>query len=172
MIDCTAMSERMPEVARGDGHWSEAEAAHLAGCSDCRAEWQVVRAGTGLASGVMVDQDRLIEQLLPRLRGATVVKPLRRLRWRNFALGLAAAASVTLAVWVPGHQAGPAGEVVLPRRIGPLLPSFSNLSDEELDRMVVASEGGVSAQVPGALPHLDELSEADLEQLSRLSEIP
>ena len=42
MTACERLSDRMPDVARGRARWTAEEAAHLAACADCLAEWDLV----------------------------------------------------------------------------------------------------------------------------------
>lgn len=173
MSECSELSRRMPDVVRGRSEWSPMEAIHLAGCVDCAAEWRVICIGSSLHAHLTVDVDteRLAQRILARLRASGRVVSVPRLPWRNFALGLAAAASVAIAVWVPGRAHH--GEVVtLPTRIGPLLPNLSNATDAQLDGIRLASEGTFATGVPGTVPHLGGLTADDLEQLSSFTETP
>jgi hypothetical protein len=171
MIECSELSGRMPDVVSGRSQWSPIEATHMAQCADCAAEWRIVRVGSALHAGLAIDTNRLAHGILARLRAGGQVVSMPRLPWRNFALGLAAAASVALAVWVPS-RAHPAVVVTLPARIGPLLPSLSNATDEQLVGISLASEGQLLAGVPGTVPHLGGLTADDLEELSSLTETP
>ena len=171
MIECSELSGRMPDVVSGRSEWSPIEANHLVECADCAAEWQLVRVGSALHAGLALNADRMAHEILARLRASGQVVATPRLPWRNFALALAAAASVALAVWVPSR----AHQVVvgtLPTRIGPLLPSLSNATDEQLVGISLASEGQLLAGVPGTVPHLGGLTADDLEELSSLTETP
>ena len=47
MSYCERLSDRMPDVALLRAAWSAEEAAHLASCADCRAEWDLVLAALG-----------------------------------------------------------------------------------------------------------------------------
>ena len=44
MNGCARLSDRMPEVVHGRSRWTPDEAAHLAGCADCRRELALVQA--------------------------------------------------------------------------------------------------------------------------------
>lgn len=52
MTDCTRLSDRMAAVAHRRAAWSADEAAHLASCRDCAAEWRVFQVGTTLGAEV------------------------------------------------------------------------------------------------------------------------
>jgi hypothetical protein len=98
MITCEAMTDRMPEVASGASAWTAEEAAHLAGCTECRAEWKLIelarRLGAGAAAGL--DSARTATLVLARLASER-----RVVRWRRTGLGvaLATAAALLLVVW-------------------------------------------------------------------------
>ena len=171
MSECEGLSAMMPDVLAGRAAWSAAQEAHLMACAECAAEWRLVGLGATLYSGLVPDTERLVEVVLRGIRSDARLLPLRRLPWRGFALGLAAAASVALAVWVP-NRAHETDVVALPSRIGPLLPKLSSLTDEQLDRISLASEGSYGVGEAGAVPHLSDLSESDLTQLSKLTERP
>jgi len=113
MTTCTALSDRMPDVALGRSRWTEDEARHLAACADCRAEWALVTAATRLGDSLPAAPD-------PAVTSARVLERLaverKRARDRSrlwIAAGLAAAAVVALAVWtgrdgtVPGPRPAP-----------------------------------------------------------------
>jgi hypothetical protein len=125
-----------------------------------------------LHEGLVVDSDRIVARVLSRLREQPVVFPLRRLPWRGFAVGLAAAASIALAIWVPGRNVESVAVVTLPSRIGPSLPALSAVTEDQLERVTLGNESVGVEGVPGAVPHLGELTESDLEQLSHLTESP
>ena len=62
MTVCEQLSDRMPAVAHGQAGWSAEEQAHLAGCADCRAEWDLVsaasRLGLDVAEGIGTSRSR------------------------------------------------------------------------------------------------------------------
>ncbi len=171
MSECERLSAVMPDLLAGRAAWSAAQEAHLVACAECAAEWRLVRLGATLYASLVPDTERLLGVVLSGIRPGAQIVPLRRLPWRNFVLGLAAAASVALAVWVP-NRAHETLVVALPSRIGPLLPKLSSLTDAQLDRISLASEGGYGVGEAGAVPHLSDLSESDLTQLSQLTERP
>ncbi len=169
MIDCSELSGRMPDVIAGRSEWSAEEARHLTECDVCAAEWRLVRIGSVLYAGREVATERMVQDVLVRLRAGEPVALVPRLSWRKFAMGLAAAASVALAVWVP-NRAHQSAVMALPARLGPVLPNLSNVTDEQLYRISLANAGHLADGVPGTVPHLGGLTAADLEQLSSLTE--
>ncbi|MEZ4587791.1 MAG: hypothetical protein R2909_15495 [Gemmatimonadales bacterium] len=100
MNGCTALSDRMIDVAHGRAEWTAVESAHLVDCADCAAEWRLVRAGATLGGSVRIDERAIAGRVASRLRAAPPV-PLasRRRRWVASALGLAAAVLLSVAVW-------------------------------------------------------------------------
>ena len=43
-MSCERLSDRMPAVMAGRDHWNREDQEHLAVCSDCRSEWQLLAA--------------------------------------------------------------------------------------------------------------------------------
>ena len=119
MTTCTLLSDRMPEVALGRARWTADEERHLAACADCRAEWTLVAAASGLGAQLPpVDPERTAALVTERIRHERIRS---HVRFRRVALltglaGLAAAAVLALAVW-----AGRGGRGTLPG--GPPLPA-------------------------------------------------
>jgi hypothetical protein len=95
MNDCERLSDRMPDVALGRGGWTPDEAAHLAGCAECRAEWRLVLAARALERGAptVSDPSALAGTLQRRLAEDLAVRSRARRAWA-FA-GAAAAAAAT-----------------------------------------------------------------------------
>jgi hypothetical protein len=102
MTPCERLSDRMPAVARG-GQWTAAEAAHLAACDDCSAEWALIRSAQALGTDIAADlaaglsAHEVTARVLGRVRAERAAV---QDRWRGFAMaGLAAAAAVALTIW-------------------------------------------------------------------------
>ena len=126
MTVCEQLSERMPAVAGGD-RWTTAEAAHLASCADCAAEWALIATASGLGAGLAgtLNAHHVTERVLGRLRAEQAAARSRR---RGLALaGLAAAAVIALAVGT-GRFGPPGGS---PAQVG----SAADLSLVELDSL-------------------------------------
>jgi hypothetical protein len=172
MIHCEWLSERMPELVRGEDALSPEEQRHLDSCPECSAEWRLVGLGRSLGSDVSVDTARVASAVLNRLHEVPVdVLPLRprALSWRGLVVGLtAAAASVALTVWVPHspHAADAVGAVVA---LG-ALPELEQLSETELQSVMEYVEPTVTDVTPAGTPRLGDLSEDQLEQLLRAVE--
>lgn len=171
MTTCEQLMEQMPRLLHGGAEWSPAEREHVAHCRECAGEWRLVQVGAGLDRRLVLDADRIAAAVRARLAMPIDVLPLRRLPWRNFALGLAAAASVALAVWVPSRRSS---EMVamMPESIGPKLPRLSIVTEEDLDLVDQSLEHRIAGGVPGAVPHLGDLTQRELDQLSQWTESP
>ena len=164
MIDCAAMRDRMPEAARGTVSWTGAEVAHLATCADCALEWRIVRAGAQLHAGTAVAADRVAAAVMARLRATPAERSvIRRLPWRGSVIGLlAAAASVVLILSAPRLQRPRASDTATPLAI---LPELQALDDGQL-RSVLQSLGSTAADAtPGVVPHLEDLTDSELQLL-------
>jgi hypothetical protein len=126
MTPCERLSDRMPAVAQG-GQWTAADAAHLAACGDCSAEWALIRSaqalGTDIAAGLSAHE--VTARVLGRVRAERAAVQDRR---RGFAMaGLAAAAAVALTIWTwSPERAG---------RRAPLDVASADLSLPELDSL-------------------------------------
>lgn len=159
------LTDRMPEVARGTASWTPAEAAHLAACADCAAEWRVLRSVVGSASAVVVDAERIATGVLDRLRvDSSVVSIASRRPWTRVVIGLAAAASVALAVavWQPWQDTPELA--VAPTREPTMLPELDALFEAELE-VVLATLEPEPIEPIGAVPRMGDLTDDELEQL-------
>lgn len=144
MSDCFQLSDRMPEVLRGQDTWSREDAAHLSACADCRAELDLARAGMALgASAPTADPGRLASQVLLRVRTTARQPVLGRLRRVGWAVAAAAVLVLGVSLVVPGPSV-PAAE---PGLIA-ALHELDGLDDAELERLLgrvtgPASEGAM-----------------------------
>lgn len=154
------LTDRIPDVAAGREGWTEAEAAHLARCAECAAEWEVVVRYAGRASEYVSAAEGIADAVLQRLR-ETPVTPMspRRRRWAR-PVALLAAASVVIALLVqvspPGDEAGLAtlGEPTM-------LPELDGLVDAELEVLLAALLPPDDAPVI-ELPRLGDLTDEEL----------
>jgi hypothetical protein len=166
MTVCEQLSDRMPAVAHGQAVWSAEEQAHLAGCADCRAEWDLVftasRLGLDVAEGI--DAHHVTERVLGRLR-AERGRRGRRIGW--VVGGLAAAAAVVIAVWpgrpgrhVPPPLAAPVAAAALP------LPELDSLGTPELQAILDSLDGSLGTTVQGVdTGDLDGLDAQELQHV-------
>ncbi len=165
MTLCGQLSERMPQVAAGRREWTADEAAHLAGCTECRAEWELVTLAQGLGENVVADLDahHVTERVLGRLR-VEAVNRRRRLAW--VLSGLAAAAVVILAVstgprlGLRRHPASTAGAVAVS------LPELDSLQSGELEALLETMDQ--LAPTTGGAPEAQGLGDLDTTELERV----
>jgi ferric-dicitrate binding protein FerR (iron transport regulator) len=166
MTGCEALSERMPEVARGVAAWTPAEAAHLAACRGCAAVWPQVQAASTLGAGLAVQPDAVAAAVRRRVAASPPPRSCgvrATLRWL-----VPLAAAVFLAVWLVPWRA-PSGEAeVAAIEAGreTVLSELDGLTDLELqavlDAMAPAAGAGVAPD-----RSLRELSESELERVLR-----
>lgn len=163
MID-QHLSERIPDVARGDAQWTADEVAHLAACAECAAEWRVVRAFTA-SSPLAVDVDAVAEGVVARLRAEPAVVSIGSRRpWRRAVVGLAAAASLALAlaIWQPWQASRDVA--VAPTREPTMLPELDALLEAELEVILAAIEPE-PVEPLGSVPRIGDLTDEELELL-------
>ena len=167
-MTCEQLSDRMPAVARREESWTSEEQAHLASCSDCQEEWELVlvTAGLGADLAANLDAHHVTQRVLGRLRKERLAGK-RRIAWTI--AGLAAAAMVALTVWVgrpgvrPGHlTTGPHGVDVaqLP------LPELDSLGTPELEAVLQSLDAPIGTTVQTSdTTDLDSLDTPELEQV-------
>ena len=165
MITCESMSERMPDVAAGRAAWQREEAAHLAGCPACAAEWRLVTQAAALGSGRAVDAAAVAQAVLQRLRTEpSEATPLRR----PWLLTLAAAAVIVL-IFLPRNLVTRLHTAPAPPVAGPLvdLPGLDGLSETELEAVLEQVESPWSDISTVDAPTTGELDEGELERVLR-----
>lgn len=170
MPECTVLSDRMPDVAAGRGAWSPAEERHLAVCTGCAAEWELVRAAGELGTelGYAPDANALSSVVLGRLAAAGRESGVRRRRtW--VAAALAAAAAIMLIVWngrphgLPAPVASPAPAT----ESAALVPELDSLDAGELRDVLDAFDAPLSERVIIGPPTIGDLSDQELERVLR-----
>jgi len=161
MTECGRLSDRMPEVARGQQSWTPGEREHLAGCPECQAEWELIWVAGRLGEGLVVaSPDRIAATVFQRLR-----QDVRRRRTRGSLaglVGLAAAAAVILAVWPqpePGSVPAPGVTLQLP------LPELENLQPAELDSLLYTMDEPLAGGSTLDGPSLGDLDDQELERV-------
>jgi hypothetical protein len=166
MSDCERLSDRMPDVALLRAAWSAEEAAHLASCADCRAEWALVLAARRLeASAPSVDPATIASAVQHRLAFERMAD--RRSRW-GWALGAAAAAAAALALVVaqgpePRHATAPAVAVAADPLVP--LPELDGLDTAQLDTLLHALDGPLAGTSAHDSTTVDDDVDAELEQI-------
>jgi hypothetical protein len=152
---CTRLSDRMPAVAQGRDHWSDADQGHLSSCPDCAAEWRLVQATAALGLEVerSIDPAAVNARVLSGLREATSRRRLaRRAIWL---LPLAAAAALALMLW-GGRGVTPAPPSAAGTAIS-LLPELEPLTTAELQSiMELLPQGADSEDGPRSFDDLTE----------------
>ena len=167
MITCTALSDRMPDVALGRSRWTEDEARHLAACADCRAEWALVTSAAHLGDSLpaLPDPEVTSARVLARL---AVERTRARVRSRLWIVaGLAAAAVVALAVWT-----GRDGRVPGPTPAPPPVASRPAPVAQPRDTPAVVVLPPAAAAVELPLPELDSLPAEALDSLLKVLDEP
>jgi hypothetical protein len=173
MIECTMLSDRMVEVLHHGKPWTELEAAHLAACPDCSAEWEAVSRTASLGRELPpLDSAVITARIKQRLAAGngheTEVLVFRRHPVTRWALGLAAAAALTFAV-VRGRHRDPrlvptGGPTSVAAAAAPLLTELDELSAPELEVVLKdwqTDEAGVTGN------GLGDLTSDELERLLR-----
>jgi hypothetical protein len=170
---CEALSDRMPEVAKGLSAWDAEEAAHLASCDECQAEWDLIAPLARAAASRPVpamDLDRVATLVVTQLSGQGKVLAFPTPgRWMRPLAGLAAAAAVILSFTFLRPDL-PDGEVAVavPMRAPTAIPELDALLEAELEVVLAsltpdqAEEGVLSG---GGIPRLGDLTDEELEML-------
>jgi hypothetical protein len=166
MSDCERLSDRMPDVALLRAAWSAEEAAHLASCADCRAEWDLVLAACRLeASAPSVDPTAVVAAVQHRL--ATDRTASRRHRWA-WVVGAAAAAVAAIVLSVAGgresqREAAPLvaveSEPLVP------LPELEGLETAQLDTLLQSLDGPLAGTAARDSTAPDDDADSELEQI-------
>jgi hypothetical protein len=166
MTTCEQLSDRMPAVARGEETWSAEDELHLAGCADCRLEWELVSAASGLGRDVAAELDahHVTERVLGRLRAE---RRNRRRRIGQVIAGLVAAAAVALVVWT-----GPrfSGQLRTPRAGVDVaevpVPVLDSLGTPELEAVLQSLDTPIGTSVEATdSAGLDDLDTPELERV-------
>jgi len=166
MSDCERLSDRMPDVAMQRAAWTADEAAHLASCAECRAEWDLVLAAGRLeASAPTVDPTAIAAAVERRLATDRTAGRRNRWFWAGGAAA-AAAAAITLAV-TRGPEARPEVAPVVAVETDPLvpLPELEGLETAQLDTLLQTLDGPLAGTSAADSASVDEDADAALEQL-------
>ncbi|MEO8139083.1 MAG: hypothetical protein ABI742_05520 [Gemmatimonadota bacterium] len=168
MNDCESIQERIPLVAHGAAEWSEAEAAHLASCPDCSAEWCLIQTArrVGDAAAGHVNPTRVNQAVLARLAAGR-----RAARWktRGWIAGLAAAAAVILMVQVGNHRAGRAPDVPAAATAAFHVPlaELEQLDASQLESVLEGLDEPLGSHAAPDSPYLGDLNDHQLERVLR-----
>ena len=170
MSECESIQDRMPLIASGAAVWTDPESAHLAGCADCSATWQIVETARALGESAArrVDPAQVGGAVLARLR-----EERRAARWKRggWIAGLAAAAAIVLIVWgksAPGGLGGPSvpvAAVTQPLRVP--LAELERLDAAQLEAVLDGIDQPLGAGAAPDAPHLGDLDDHELERVLR-----
>ena len=172
MTDCTKLSDRMPEVARGRSRWTADEERHLAACADCRAEWRIVTAASRLGTSLPAPPDPTVVsgRVLERLRFERGRGRSRARVWTPAVL--AAAAAVALAVWTGQSSGRGATRTRLDSAATPspvaTVPARTATGDSQTRTVPLAA--GSHWELP--MPELDSLPAEALDSILRVLDEP
>jgi hypothetical protein len=167
MNDCERLSDRMPEVALHREEWTPDEAAHLAGCPDCLAEWELVLAARALdeSAPTVSDVSGLPAVLRRRLAEDRARRTLTRRAW-SYAGATAAAAAILAAVMTrrddglpPGARTVAEAEALVP------LPELEGLETAQLDTLLQTLDRPFAGTSTLDASTLGEYEDGELEQV-------
>jgi len=167
MNGCDRLSDRMPEVLLHRSAWSPEEAAHLAGCAECRAEWKLVQAARALDEGAptVSDPSALAAALGRRLAEDRAVRARVRRGWA-FAGAAAVAAGLLVAV-MTGREPDTAGVSPAATRAEALvpLPELEGLETAQLDTLLRSIDRPFAGTSSLEASTLGEYDDGELEQV-------
>ena len=167
MNDCERLSDRMPDVALHRAEWTPEEAAHLAGCADCLAEWELVLAARALDEGAptVSDPSALPAVLQRRLAEDRALRTRVRRAW-SFAAAAAAAAAILTTIVTPRDGGLPTGtrtvagaEALVP------LPELEGLGTAQLDTLLQSLDRPSAGTSTLDASTLGEYEDGELEQV-------
>jgi hypothetical protein len=167
MNDCERLSDRMLAVALHRTEWTPVEAAHLAGCAECLAEWELVLAARALdeSAPTVSNLSALPATLQRRLAADRAARARARRAW-SFA-GAAVAAAAILAAVVTQRDAGPAGDArtVAEAEVLVPLPELEGLETAQLDTLLQSLDRPFAGTSTLDASTLGEHEDGELEQV-------
>jgi hypothetical protein len=165
MIECLTLRDRMPDMVHRSLTWSQEEEQHIATCSDCAAEWLLVRRGAALHADLAIDADRVAVHVIGRLRSIEPApSAIRRIPWRAGIIGLLAAAASVVVFLSTSHRPR-SDNTSNEQTVAIVIPELQALDDGELESVLRSMGPSEADATPGNLPHLEDLTDAELEQL-------
>lgn len=170
---CDILSDKMPRVINGEVGWTADEAAHLAACPECAAEWRLAVQARSLGdrAAAAIDPARLAAGVL-----VGVAARRRRDRTRGaWVTTLAAAAAIALVVWTgrnhggSGAAVGPDTNLTVTADAGFRLPlaELESLDSEQLQTVLDGLDAPVGEVTPGPAPSFGDLDDHQLERVLR-----
>lgn len=169
MNDCERLSDRMPDVALHRSEWTPEEAAHLAGCAECLAEWELVLAARALGeregAPTVSDSSAVSAALLRRLAEDRAGRARARRAW-SFAGAAAAAAAILVAVMTGRDAATVAAPPVVAEAEALVpLPELEGLETAQLDTLLQSIDRPFAGTSTLDASTLGEHEDGELEQV-------
>jgi hypothetical protein len=167
MTTCMQLSDRIPDVAADRSRWTADEERHLAGCAECRAEWDLVSAAARLADSYRApDPSATAAAVTERLRIARSGHRGRHTVWVSAVL--AAAAVVAFVIWSGWGRDNP---------VRPVSPPEVAVTPRPSTTAAPTPAAHAAAAPPGAtdgfpIPELDSLSPEPLDSELRVLDEP
>jgi len=165
MIGSHLDSERLPAVAHGLARWSVEEAAHLERCTQCRLEWNLVRTARtlGRAPAERIAPARAAATVVRRLNTAPIASPGGLPRRGRLVFGIAAAATVTFAVYFSRGKTH--SETPPPGAEIAVLHELDGLTTAELEAVLETIPPAADEAVHVESAPIGDLSAKDLERM-------
>ena len=167
MNDCERLSDRMPDVVLHRSEWTPEEAAHLAGCAECLAEWELVLAARALGEAALTapDSSAVSAALLRRLAEDRAGRARARRAW--WFAGAAAAAAAILVAVMTGRDAATvaAPPVVAEAEALVPLPELEGLETAQLDTLLQSIDRPFAGTSTLDASTLGEHEDGELEQV-------
>ncbi len=168
MTHCESIQDRIPLVANGLAEWDTAEAAHVASCPECSAEWRTVMLARQLgdAAARRIDPARVSSAVLLRLASQR-----RATRWKRggWLAGLAAAAALVLMVRAGSRHPSEAADTsqTVTAALHVPLAELETLDAEELESVLNGLDEPLGSGAAPDTPHLGDLDDQQLERVLR-----
>jgi hypothetical protein len=167
MNGCTRLSERMPDVALHRATWTPDEAAHLAACADCGAEWELMLLARRLEAHAPITAvpSALVTTLHQRLAEDRIARRRSRRAW-SFAGAAALAAAILVAVATdrPAEPTPTIGPIAGADALVPL-PELEGLGAAQLDTLLRSIDRPSTGSSGLDASTLGEHEDGELEQL-------
>lgn len=161
---CDILSERMPRVAQAEGPgWSPGERAHLDSCPRCVAEWRLLQAMSHDRGAVPeIDLHAVARRVQLRLTNQRPVASLAVRPVRSWVVGLAAAAALVVAVGSSALAPRPTDSTP---QVVSILPELGDLETAELEALFEVIPVAHPTVRPPLGAGLSDLSDNELERL-------
>ncbi len=161
---CDIMSERMPEAAQEERpEWSAGERAHLDTCPRCLTEWRLVQEmSRGRGAPPEIDLDAVARRVQLRLTNQRPDVSHRVRQAPRWVVPMAAAAALVLAVGL--STLTPSRTPSNPQVVS-ILPELRDLETAELEAIFEVIPGATQSVLPPLGAGLSDLTDNELERL-------